>query len=201
MECVFSLNRVLNCRARVGDELLVEAVPDKVSNPRRSTTDVLHSLQAWSVFLSLQAWSDWAVASMIRLSILCKHEYLSKHYFQAWSLLFHWWDWLKSIMVGGLWCTPRERFFLRRALIDCMQLSLNLSWSAFLGVTFKRFFFDTFRVTPLTARCSVLLKLISCLSLHPRMWTQIHSMIVTEPSVFCSAKTCLWLQILSQYFV
>jgi hypothetical protein len=46
MECVFSLNRVLNCLARVGDELLVEAVSDKVSNSRRSTTDVLHSLQA-----------------------------------------------------------------------------------------------------------------------------------------------------------
>jgi hypothetical protein len=65
------------------------------------------------------------------------------------------------------WRIMMERFFLRCALIDCMQLSLpplNLSWSAFLGVTFKRFFFDTFRVTPLTARCSVLLKLISCLS-------------------------------------
>jgi len=168
MECVFSLNRGLNCLARVSDELLVEAVPDKATHEEVPLMCCILCKHDPSYYL-------------------CKHEYLSKHYFQAWSLLFHWWDWLKSIMVGGLWCTPRERFFLRRAFIDCMQLSLpplNLSWSAFLGVTFKHFFFDTFLVTPLTARCSVLLKLISCLSLLPRMWTQIHSMIVTEPPCF-----------------
>ncbi|KAH9572689.1 hypothetical protein CY35_02G164900 [Sphagnum magellanicum] len=50
---------------------------------------------------------------------------------------------------------------LIEALPDKLSLrTLNSSWSAFLGVTFKRFLFDTFQVTPPTARCIVLLKAV-----------------------------------------
>jgi hypothetical protein len=52
MECVLSgnhiqlLNTAVNCLAGIGNELLVEALPEKVSNLRRSTNDALYSFQA-----------------------------------------------------------------------------------------------------------------------------------------------------------
>jgi cell cycle checkpoint control protein RAD9A len=58
MECVLSgnqiklLSRAVNCLARVGNELLIEALPDKVSN-HLAIEETTHSFAAAFFFASM----------------------------------------------------------------------------------------------------------------------------------------------------